>query len=85
MDARFELTRDGVHLAVRDFGGEGPPVVLLHGLAGHAEEWAQTASWLTARCTWTNRMRGARRSAPSSMCSPVERTDARSGPGKRAI
>jgi pimeloyl-ACP methyl ester carboxylesterase len=23
---------------------------LLHGLAGHADEWAQTASWLTARC-----------------------------------
>jgi pimeloyl-ACP methyl ester carboxylesterase len=25
-------------------------VLLLHGLAGHADEWAQTASWLTARC-----------------------------------
>lgn len=24
-------------------------MLLLHGLAGHAEEWAQTASWLTAR------------------------------------
>jgi pimeloyl-ACP methyl ester carboxylesterase len=28
----------------------GSPVLLLHGLAGHAEEWAETASWLTARC-----------------------------------
>src|SRR5512142_325425 len=45
-----EFTRHGVRLACRDFGGHGPPVLLLHGLAGHAEEWAQTASWLTARC-----------------------------------
>ncbi len=38
--------RDGVRLAHIDFGGDGPPVVLLHGLAGHAGEWAETASWL---------------------------------------
>jgi pimeloyl-ACP methyl ester carboxylesterase len=44
------MTRDGVRLACRDFGGQGPSVLLLHGLAGHADEWAQTASWLTARC-----------------------------------
>ncbi|MEA2581103.1 MAG: hypothetical protein QOE83_1995 [Actinomycetota bacterium] len=44
------MTRDGVRLAYRDFGGDGPSVLLLHGLAGHAEEWAQTAQWLTARC-----------------------------------
>jgi pimeloyl-ACP methyl ester carboxylesterase len=25
-------------------------VLLLHGLAGHAEEWAQTAAWLAGRC-----------------------------------
>jgi pimeloyl-ACP methyl ester carboxylesterase len=47
MASRHELTRDGVRLSVRDFGGAGPPMLLLHGLAGHAEEWAQTASWLT--------------------------------------
>jgi pimeloyl-ACP methyl ester carboxylesterase len=47
MASWHELTRDGVRLCVRDFGGAGPPVLLLHGLAGHAEEWAQTASWLT--------------------------------------
>jgi len=41
--------RDGVSLAWRDFGGDGLPVLLLHGLAGQAEEWTQTASWLTAR------------------------------------
>jgi pimeloyl-ACP methyl ester carboxylesterase len=44
------MTRDGVRLACRDFGGERPPVLMLHGLAGHAREWAETASWLTARC-----------------------------------
>jgi pimeloyl-ACP methyl ester carboxylesterase len=41
--------RDGTTLAWRDFGGDGPPVLLLHGLAGHAEEWTQTAAWLTER------------------------------------
>jgi pimeloyl-ACP methyl ester carboxylesterase len=35
-----------VRLACRDFGGDGSPVLLLHGLAGHAEEWADTARWL---------------------------------------
>jgi pimeloyl-ACP methyl ester carboxylesterase len=44
------VTRDGVRLACHDFGGEGPSVLFLHGLAGHADEWAQTASWLTERC-----------------------------------
>src|SRR4051812_42611416 len=44
------MTRDGVRLACRDFGGAGPSVLLLHGLAGHADEWAQTASWLRSRC-----------------------------------
>jgi pimeloyl-ACP methyl ester carboxylesterase len=39
--------RRGVKLSVLDFGGEGPPVLFLHGLAGHAGEWAETASWLT--------------------------------------
>ncbi len=37
-------------MACRDFGGEGQAALLLHGLAGHAEEWTQTASWLTQRC-----------------------------------
>jgi pimeloyl-ACP methyl ester carboxylesterase len=30
-----------------DFGGEGAPVLLLHGLAGRASEWHSTAEWLT--------------------------------------
>jgi pimeloyl-ACP methyl ester carboxylesterase len=47
--ARVRL-RTSCALACRDFGGAGPEVLLLHGLAGHADEWAQTASWLTGRC-----------------------------------
>jgi pimeloyl-ACP methyl ester carboxylesterase len=43
------LERDGVRLAGIDFGGDGEPVLLLHGLAGYAGEWAQTAGWLTGR------------------------------------
>lgn len=42
-----ELERDGTYLACADYGGTGTPVMLLHGLAGHATEWNQTASWLT--------------------------------------
>jgi pimeloyl-ACP methyl ester carboxylesterase len=46
-EAWFEFARNGERLACRDFGGQGPPVLLLHGLAGHAGEWTETASWLT--------------------------------------
>ena len=37
---------DGVRLSCRDWGGFGPPVVLLHGLAGHAGEWDNLARCL---------------------------------------
>ena len=47
-DVLFE--RAGVRLAGLDYGGGGPSVLLLHGLAGHAGEWAETAGWLTERC-----------------------------------
>ena len=40
--------RDGVRLACRDFGGHGRCVLLLHGLAGYAEEWTGTARELSA-------------------------------------
>lgn len=50
MDAWRFLGRGSVRLACRDFGGDGQPVLLLHGLAGHSEEWARTASWLTQHC-----------------------------------
>ncbi|MCW2859714.1 MAG: Tropinesterase, partial [Actinoallomurus sp.] len=33
----------GVRLTVRDFGGSEAPVLLLHGLPGHAGEWDATA------------------------------------------
>lgn len=40
------MNRAGTTLALRDFGGEGPPALLVHGLTGHAEEWFATAAWL---------------------------------------
>jgi pimeloyl-ACP methyl ester carboxylesterase len=43
-----ELRREGTRLSCRDFGGDGPAVVFLHGLAGHAGEWANTAAALVA-------------------------------------
>ncbi|MFB6807047.1 alpha/beta fold hydrolase [Streptomyces sp. NPDC056387] len=39
--------RDGVRLSCRDWGGTGVPVVLLHGLAGHAGEWDAAAGHLS--------------------------------------
>jgi pimeloyl-ACP methyl ester carboxylesterase len=42
-----ELQRAGTRLACCDFGGCGPAVLLLHGLAGHAGEWIETADALT--------------------------------------
>jgi pimeloyl-ACP methyl ester carboxylesterase len=41
------VVRDGVRLLCRDRGGEGRPVVLLHGLAGHAGEWDVVAERLS--------------------------------------
>ncbi|WP_433170758.1 alpha/beta fold hydrolase [Actinoallomurus sp. CA-150999] len=37
------VVRDGVRLRCLDSGGSGPPIVLLHGLAGHAGEWEAMA------------------------------------------
>jgi pimeloyl-ACP methyl ester carboxylesterase len=36
----------GAILSVLDSGGEGDPIVLLHGLGGHASEWEETTSAL---------------------------------------
>lgn len=44
---RFTV-REGTRLACVDYGGAGSAVVLLHGLAGNAREWDETASWLVA-------------------------------------
>ncbi|WP_331757663.1 MULTISPECIES: alpha/beta fold hydrolase [Streptomyces] len=43
------VVRDGVRLACRDWGGPGQPIVLLHGLAGHAGEWDALARCLSSR------------------------------------
>jgi pimeloyl-ACP methyl ester carboxylesterase len=45
----LRLEHSDVSLSALEFGGRGPPVVLLHGLAGYAGEWAETASWLRER------------------------------------
>ena len=41
-------TSDGLDLAVVEFGGNGQPVVLLHGLMGRATTWWAVAEWLAA-------------------------------------
>ncbi|MEU2023190.1 alpha/beta hydrolase [Streptomyces sp. NPDC016469] len=43
------VVREGVRLVCRDRGGPGRPVVLLHGLAGHAGEWDALADRLAPR------------------------------------
>jgi len=42
------VTGQDARLEALDFGGEGPSVLLLHGLAGTAVEWEETAAWLSA-------------------------------------
>ncbi len=42
------VATDGAELAVTGFGGDGPPILLLHGLMGCAATWSEVASWLTA-------------------------------------
>ena len=41
-------TSDGTYLAVVEFGGEGTPILLLHGLMGRASTWWSLARRLTA-------------------------------------
>lgn len=43
------VVRGDVRLHCRDWGGSGTPVVLLHGLAGHAGEWDAAARDLSGR------------------------------------
>ena len=47
-NARWHLAlREGTRVWCLERAGPGSAVVLLHGLAGYAEEWAETASWLS--------------------------------------
>ncbi|MFH9982396.1 alpha/beta fold hydrolase [Streptomyces sp. NPDC017179] len=43
------VVQDGVRLVCRDWGGSGQPIVLLHGLAGHAGEWDVLSRSLRSR------------------------------------
>ncbi|MFE3452826.1 alpha/beta fold hydrolase [Nonomuraea sp. NPDC059194] len=43
------LQRDGVRLVCRDSGGQGPAVLLLHGLAGQSREWEPLGEHLGGR------------------------------------
>jgi pimeloyl-ACP methyl ester carboxylesterase len=38
------ITDHEIPLAVRDFGGDGDPVLLLHGLGGTLDAWGATRS-----------------------------------------
>jgi pimeloyl-ACP methyl ester carboxylesterase len=40
---RVFLDVDGARLCCVDFGGSGPPILLVHGLAGRGNEWRDTA------------------------------------------
>ncbi|MFJ8229903.1 alpha/beta fold hydrolase [Streptomyces sp. NPDC094448] len=44
---RQVTSSDGTTLAVTDFGGEGPGILLLHGMMGRANTWSGTVPWLT--------------------------------------
>jgi esterase len=43
------LEIDGLKFHYLDWGGDGPPLVMLHGLTGHAHTWDHTAAALSAR------------------------------------
>jgi pimeloyl-ACP methyl ester carboxylesterase len=42
------VEREGVRLVCRDWGGDGPAVLFLHGLVGHAGEWDALAGHLSS-------------------------------------
>jgi pimeloyl-ACP methyl ester carboxylesterase len=65
------VVRPGATIAYLDAGGEGPPVVLVHGLAAHAGEWRGTMRhlhprWRTLALDQRGHGRGTRRPADCS-------------------
>jgi pimeloyl-ACP methyl ester carboxylesterase len=46
-----QFEREGTRLSYCEFGGSGPPMLLLHGLAGYAGEWDRSARLLRAEYT----------------------------------
>src|ERR1700683_1685751 len=43
------LEINGLKFHYLDWGGDGPPLVMLHGLTGHAHTWDHTAAALSGR------------------------------------
>src|ERR1700748_2459465 len=43
------LELGGLNFHYTDWGGDGPPLVMLHGLSGHARTWDHTAAALRGR------------------------------------
>jgi esterase len=43
------VTLDGLKFHYLDWGGDGPPVLMLHGFTGHAHTWDSTAAGLSGR------------------------------------
>ncbi|MEU8913600.1 alpha/beta hydrolase [Streptomyces nigrescens] len=62
------VAADGVELAVRDHGGEGAAVLLLHGAGRTLEDWAQVAPLLAAgHRVWAMDLRGHGRSGDGAV------------------
>lgn len=66
MTTRF-LAPSGIHLAVHDWGGDGPPVLLAHPTGFHGVVWAPVARLLLAagRRVWSFDFRGHGDSDPA--------------------
>jgi esterase len=47
--ASKSVTLDGLKFHYLDWGGDGPPVLMLHGFTGHAHTWDSTAAGLSGR------------------------------------
>ncbi len=68
MQAQVRLmgSTDGVALSVVDFGGSGPAILFLHGLAGHGGEWQTVVELLGDGCrTMALDLRGHGHELPS--------------------